>query len=40
MNDIIILVKRDKLMPYGDLRIERTNAGLANHHLTKRPSYI
>ena len=29
MNDIIILVKRDKLMPYGDHRIQRTNAGLA-----------
>ena len=27
MNDIIILMKRDKLTPYGDHRLQRINAG-------------
>ena len=27
MNNIIILVKRDKLTPYGDYRLQRINAG-------------
>ena len=27
MNDIIILVKRDKLTPYGDHRLQLINAG-------------
>ena len=31
MNDIVILVKIDKLTPYGDRRLQRINA---------RPSYV
>ena len=40
MNDIVTLVKREKLTSDGDYRLQRINAGLESIILTKRPSYI
>ena len=36
MNDIV-WVKRDKLMHYGEQRLQQINTGLGNHHRSKRP---
>ena len=38
MNNIIILVKSDKLMPYGEQRLQWINAGWENHYPLKRLS--
>ena len=38
MNNIIILVKSDKLMPYGEKRLQWINAGWENHYPLKRLS--
>ena len=36
MNDIV-WVKKDKLKPYDDQRLQRINAGWENHHPPKIP---
>lgn len=38
MNNIIILLKSDKLMPYGEQRLQWINAGWENHYPLKRLS--